>query len=291
MGKKRGPYKKHPKKREIKLRALSLGAGVQSTTMLLMVLHGEFDPAPDCAIFADVGWEPKAVYKHLDWLEEKAKEKNFPIYRVSAGNLKQDLLDCLSGKRKRIANPPFYVVGEDSTVGMVRRSCTDAYKIRPINRKIRELIGIQRAHKDTLIEQWIGISRDEIIRMKTSREPWVKNVYPLIDRGMSRDDCLEWLKSHGYSTPHKSACLGCPYHSNLSWQEMKKNSPEEWKETVELDSALRSSPQSLPGTTGKIFLHRTAEPLGTADLTIRKRGRPRKYDHLLLDECEGMCGV
>jgi len=52
----------------IRLRALSLGAGVPSTTMALMAAHGEIGPMPDCAIFADTGWEPKAVYDHLSWL-------------------------------------------------------------------------------------------------------------------------------------------------------------------------------------------------------------------------------
>ena len=52
----------------IKLRVLSLGAGVQSTTLALMAAHGEIGPMPDCAIFADTGWEPKAVYEHLAWL-------------------------------------------------------------------------------------------------------------------------------------------------------------------------------------------------------------------------------
>jgi hypothetical protein len=38
------------------LRVLSLGAGVQSTTLALMAAHGEIGPMPDCAIFADTGW-------------------------------------------------------------------------------------------------------------------------------------------------------------------------------------------------------------------------------------------
>ena len=49
----------------LRLRALSLGAGVQSTTLALMASHGEIGPMPDCAIFADTGWEPQAVYDHL----------------------------------------------------------------------------------------------------------------------------------------------------------------------------------------------------------------------------------
>ena len=36
---------------------LNLGAGVQSSTVLLMSIHGEL-PHIDHAIFADTGWEP-----------------------------------------------------------------------------------------------------------------------------------------------------------------------------------------------------------------------------------------
>lgn len=50
------------------LRVISLGAGVQSTTMALMAAHGEIGPMPDAAIFADTGDEPEAVYAHLRWL-------------------------------------------------------------------------------------------------------------------------------------------------------------------------------------------------------------------------------
>ncbi len=56
----------------IRLRVLSLGAGVQSTTLALMAAHGVVGPMPDCAIFADTGWEPKAVYDHLAWLRSPA---------------------------------------------------------------------------------------------------------------------------------------------------------------------------------------------------------------------------
>lgn len=66
------------------LRVLSLGAGVQSTTMALMAAHGEIGPMPDCAIFSDTGWEPKAVYDHLEWLEQQLP---FPVHRVERGNI------------------------------------------------------------------------------------------------------------------------------------------------------------------------------------------------------------
>ncbi len=43
--------------RERDLRVLSLGAGVQSSTLLFKMLHGEIEP-PDIAIFSDTGNEP-----------------------------------------------------------------------------------------------------------------------------------------------------------------------------------------------------------------------------------------
>jgi len=46
------------------LRILSLGAGVQSSTLALMIAKGEI-PMVDCAIFADTMGEPKAVYEWL----------------------------------------------------------------------------------------------------------------------------------------------------------------------------------------------------------------------------------
>jgi len=49
-----------------KLRVLSLGAGVQSSTLALMVEKGEI-PKVDCGIFADVGGEPQTVYDHLEY--------------------------------------------------------------------------------------------------------------------------------------------------------------------------------------------------------------------------------
>lgn len=40
---------------------ISLGAGVQSSTMALMEKHGEITPMPDCAIFADTQESRKPI--------------------------------------------------------------------------------------------------------------------------------------------------------------------------------------------------------------------------------------
>jgi 3'-phosphoadenosine 5'-phosphosulfate sulfotransferase (PAPS reductase)/FAD synthetase len=68
-------------------RILSLGAGVQSTTVLLMSCKGVL-PKLDMAIFADTGWEPPAVYEHLAWLEREAALNGIPVHRVSKSNIR-----------------------------------------------------------------------------------------------------------------------------------------------------------------------------------------------------------
>lgn len=281
-----------------RLRILSLGAGVQSTTVLLMALHDEFPHRPDCAIFADTGWEPQAVYDHLAWLETTAEAGGLPVYRVTAGNLKQDVLDSVARRRKRVANPPFFVRNRDEAGeyptpdrgGMLWRNCTKEYKIDPIRRKLRTLaegrVGSSRLPAGC-IEQWFGISYDEWRRMRTSDVAYIVNHYPLVERRLTRRDCIQWLTRHGYRVPPKSACLGCPYHSTETWRRMKENQPAEWTETVAFDRAIR---RGLPGVKGEAFVHRSLIPLDLVDLRApSERGQQSLpgFD----DECSGHCGV
>ena len=85
------------------LRVLSLGAGVQSSTLALMIEQNLIPPV-DCAIFSDTQAEPKAVYEWLDWLESKL---SYPVYRVTWRNLKQDVLDAAKGEYKAFTIPFF----------------------------------------------------------------------------------------------------------------------------------------------------------------------------------------
>ena len=70
------------------MRILSLGAGVQSSTLLLMAVHGELEL--DRAIFADTQWEPAAVYSWLETLVPLAERAGIPVVIVTAGNLRDD---------------------------------------------------------------------------------------------------------------------------------------------------------------------------------------------------------
>ncbi|MER7226400.1 hypothetical protein [Streptomyces rubradiris] len=236
--------------------------------MLALSANGVL-PKADYAIFADTGWEPRAVYQHLDRLEKEiAAPAGIPVLRVSSGNIRRDALD----PNHRFASMPLYVLNQDGRPGMTRRQCTGEYKIKPIKRQVRELLGYphpQRVPKDVFVEQWVGISTDEFHRAKDADVRYMRNRHPLIDLGWSRSDCLRYLTSLGLADTPKSSCLGCPYHGNAQWRHIREN-PEEWRDVVEFDAAIRAgnARANASGTRllGQAFLHRSRVPLSEAPI-------------------------
>ena len=270
------------------IRILSLGAGVQSSTLALMIAHGELPPV-NAAIFADTQWEPRKVYEWLDWLEVEIQRLpySFPVHRVTEGNLRDNILTKQNPTALgRFASVPWFTVNPDGSKGMGRRQCTAEYKLKPLRRKQRELAGLVKGQrsKGVLVETLIGISTDEALRMKPSRDRWARNVWPLIDAGMSRQDCLRWFEAKGYALPPKSSCIGCPFHSVHEWRAVKAD-PESWADALAIDLAIR---EPVRGMRGQQFMHRSCVPMAEVDLsTAADYGQVDMFNN----ECEGMCGV
>lgn len=262
---------------------LSLGAGVQSSTMALMAAEGELSPMPDYAIFADTGAEPEEIYKYLDYIESLVP---FPILRVMEGEgLEVALQKSLKGGR--VATAPFFSTGENGRkTGMLLRQCTSEYKVKPILKKTRDLMGLkkgQRGPKEVSVRQWIGISVDEEVRAKPNPTKWIENTFPLLEKNMYRLDCITWMREHGYKEPSKSACYFCPYHDNSTWEDMKEHDPRTFARAVAMDKAIRNG---TSGVKKNLYLHRSLEPLDEVVFD------PNKDQHDMFDhECEGMCGV
>jgi hypothetical protein len=260
-----------------------LGAGVQSTTIYLAACEGRI-PTFDAAIFADTGWEPARVYQHLARLEAHGKEAGGPpIYRVSAGNIRDDALD----PEHRFASMPLFVRNPDGSEGMVRRQCTSEYKLKPIKAKVRELLGYPHPKslpRGLFAEVAIGISTDEIGRARDSDVGYMRNVFPLLDLGMDRKACERYLTEHGWIGVPKSACIGCPFHGNRQWREMRDQHPDEWADAAEFDQAIRggSARATARGKDlrGQMFLHRSRVPLDEApiDHVTRAEWKNRQGD-------------
>ncbi|HEY5834952.1 hypothetical protein [Streptomyces sp.] len=255
------------------LRILSLGAGVQSTTLLLLAAEGRL-PRLDAAIFSDTGWEPAAVYAHLDRLErEVARPAGIPIYRVSAGNIRDDALN----PEHRFASMPLFIKNQDGGDGMTRRQCSNEYKVKPIKAKVRELLGCPHptpVPRGLFVEQWIGISRDEFGRARDADVQYMRNAFPLLDltggadgmTGWTRDDCLRYLRAQGFESTPKSACIGCPFHGNAQWRRMRDKHPEEWADAVAFDASIRRGNANGKPLLGEAYLHRSRLPLDQAPI-------------------------
>jgi len=266
------------------IRVLSLGAGVQSTTLLRMIIHGELPPV-EHAIFSDTGWEPRAVYQHLDTLKAECEAAGIPLHIVSNGNIREDALDT----NHRFASMPIFVRKTDGTKAIMRRQCTNEYKIKPLILKQRELAGLKPGQRCTehRITTVIGISWDETQRVKDPAFSWIRNDYPLVDNRIRREDCIRWNTEHGYPPPPRSSCIGCPFHSNEEWRRIRDD-PNDWADAVEFDNQLRNGPMAQRFAPLTAYLHKNAEPLETADIrSEEERGQGTLFDM----ECEGMCGL
>jgi hypothetical protein len=161
---------------------------------------------------------------------------------------------------------------------------------------MREILGVSTFAKCApgSVEHHFGISADEVQRMKEPANRAVRYHYPLILHGSSSDspliwkrpgitraDCVVWLKKNYDMVAPRSACIGCPFHGNEFWRHLKTTSPEEFKEAVKFDSQIRRA----NGLDGEAYIHKSLKPLDEADLG--EAGNQIDF----LDECDGLCGV
>lgn len=284
---------------------LNLGAGVQSTALYLMSIDGDEPEVPrfDAAIFADVQEEPDEVYKHLEYLKTLGGP---PIIVTTAGRLGDALhqgSDANGNQRTDgghyIAIPAFTLNPQTGSKGIIQRQCTADFKVKPIERLIREHCGGQFGRplpKDVIVHQYMGLSFDEpkrVIRVKqrflAKPSNW-KVHFPLWEMQMTRGDCMAYLKSRlPYEVP-RSACVFCPFKSDAEWRRLRDEDPKGWERAVHIDKVCRTG----TGRDAHRYLHKACVPLDQVDLrpADEKSGQTNMFSHLrgFQDECEGYCG-
>ena len=274
---------------------ISLGAGVQSSAMALMASRGELlDVKVDFAIFADTQDESKKVYDWLNWLE---KQLSFPVYRVTKGRLSDatlEMRETQDGRKFSKTNIPFYTLSSDGSCGIIPfPSCTSDYKIKPIRKEMRARSGIKRGQKTPTVTSLIGISYDEMQRMKDSRDAWVVNRWPLVELKMNRGDCVKWMVDNGYPEPPRSSCVYCPFHSNKEWRRLQAEEPEEFAKAVKFERDVQAAKRRSDNFHSIPFLHNSRIPLDQVDFRSKIEKDQDRGQKLLdfQDECDGMCGV
>ena len=135
----------------------------------------------------------------------------------------------------------------------------------------------------------MGISKDEELRAKPSQDEWIESRFPLVELEFSRGQLLNWFQEN-YPDRYlpRSSCIGCPYHTDAEWKWLKENDPKSFDDAIRIDEALRNDEQVKNAITkkGQAFLHRSRLPLADLDLS-----NTQDYDQMMLDECEGFCGI
>lgn len=321
------------------IHVLSLGAGVQSSTLALMAEQGEIGQTPTSANFSDTKDETPDVYVWLAWVREQL---SYPSEIVTKGSLSATSLHIREHQSKAGAFwskslIPAFIKNPDGSRGIMGRACTADYKIGPLIRATNRLIGAtiikgwkishakayrewlkfkrdaalakklgkDRPHfpsaawdemqKAALAIQWIGISLDEVQRMKPSTVPWIRHRWPLIEKEMSRADCYSWWdRQTGYldrpsKYPPRSACFYCPFHSDNEWRRLRDDAPEQFQKAVQFERDLQAVKLKSDNLGGVPFLHDSLKPLDQVDLstdTERGQGMLAGFGN----ECEGMCG-
>jgi len=281
------PHPLAPPTEQPQLTVLSLGAGVQSTAVLMLILDGEVHA--DCAVFADTGWEPKAVYEHLRNIKRMCDAHGFPLYHVAGGNIRDTSApnNLVPRKQCEWATMPFHVGTPDGEPrGVTTRQCTVRLKIQPVRRQIRLLLA-ERNIKPTpgVCHQLMGISVDEITRVKQADVQYIRHRYPLIERGWDRATCKQYLADRGINAP-RSSCVGCPYHSNAEWRRLRDTEPESFQDAIMFEREVQQRFVTLRKHGYLPFLHRSRKPLDQAILDDTD-----SQGTLWQGECEGMCGV
>jgi len=234
---------------------IAYGGGVQSVALLILNALGEVEPRATSAVFADTGSEMPETLNHIhNEMRPWAKSCGIPI----------EIVRCENGPlHKYIAEGNIVIPAYGDRGGMVYRRCTDRWKIVPIKRWLR-------AHGAKTATLQLGISLDEFHRMSDSPLKWLTHLYPLVDKRITRQDCMNIIKREGLSVPPRSACWMCPYRSLSAWHMMKKNNPREFKKAVELEKTMDG-----------LFLRSERRPL---DTLIGEQATMFEND-----ECGGYC--
>lgn len=244
----------------------SYGGGTQSAAIAVLILQGKL-PRPDIAVIADTGRELSTTWDYLAEVVGPALDAIGLPMQVVPPSPEYRRYDLISSGRTALI--PAYTT-HSGEKGKLPTWCSNEWKQRPIRRWLRKQ-GV------TSCDIWLGISTDEIKRMKPSGLNWYRHVYPLIELvPTNRAGCVALVENYGWPTPPKSRCWMCPNQGPDAWRQMRRDQPDEFRMAAELEAELHKSDPHM-------FLHSAAIPLVDAvDLSDNQPG--------LFDGCDsGYC--
>jgi hypothetical protein len=196
---------------------LSLGAGVNSTALLVLKSQGKV--YFDLAIFADTGGEQPETYHYIHEVIKPFCLKNniqFVIIKREGPNLYEKQW------QERMIPLRMY------------RSCTDKFKIQVLKKYLL------KNYPDEEIITLIGFCKGE---EKRAARNSCGELAPLIDLEIDREGCKRIIKEAGLPIPLKSGCFFCPHQPMQSWLNLLKKHPELYAKAEALEKNVERYPR------------------------------------------------
>jgi hypothetical protein len=233
----------------------SNGLGTQSTAIAILIHQGRL-PRPDRIIAADTGYEFKKSWEYSEkYVQPLLAEVGLEI-EIAPHSLSK--VDLYSHKGELLI--PAYDATKVNSKGehaKLPTFCSSEWKMLVV----RRYIGGYENNKDGVV-MWIGMSLDEMGRLKDSSVDWVENYWPLCyDVKMTRAECRDLIERAGLPPSIKSRCKMCPHQDDNEWLEVQSE-PEEWAEAAALDEQIYQSHGAR--------LHKSGKPLSEVTFVPRK---------------------
>ena len=205
------------------VKILSIGGGLQSTVIFLLMIAGKI-PKADWVVFADTGSEQDHTLRTVSWIQDLCQDHGigFMIVKSEHFPIWKHYLD--RGIVPMVGNP----------------RCTDKFKIQPINKWIRTIV--DESKPKPWAEIMLGITWDEVHRMRENPRQYLKNSFPLIDLGWTRTMCKNWIdKEYPNNQVKKSGCYHCHYQPTKEWAKLSRENPDLFARAVEMEEAAKKA--------------------------------------------------
>lgn len=234
----------------------SCGGGTQSGAIAVLIGSGKL-PAPDLCFMTDTGREKSSTWPFVDnFIRPWIAKVGCDLIIVKTAELLSEDYAGLKSANGTILLPVY--TSQSGTVGKLSGFCSGKWKRDVAERYFRSL-GIETA------TNWLGISVDEIRRVRNQHRNWLALRYPLVfEIRMSRLDCVQLIRSTGWGGPiPHSACYMCPNLSDAEWVEMKRDYREDFEKACVIEMELRQDDPHF-------WLHPSCTPLASVDFDMQQ---------------------
>lgn len=240
-------------------RVFSFGAGVQSVAVMVLQAQRAIAEPFDAFVFANVGHDSENP-DTLAYLDEivipymSAHGIAFSQRQKTRFGEPDTVLQAVIRDNRSVPIPVYMPTGAKSN-----RACTTDFKIRVVDNWIKQ------NHAGKHVEIGIGFSTDETRRLNGRDEGWhdrhgrrtygfwKRFTYPLLTLGISRQQCMALIADAGLPVPPSSECWFCPFMSRNKRIEQKRNRPDLWQATCELEDIVNRKRERIGRD--RVFLH------------------------------------